>query len=285
MYPNVRPASVRFNPIHAILPALFLFAPAAGAEEAGETIPEHHSQVWIGYEYIEDASVPGQELTQKSIPLVMTRESDDYAIEVTIPYLQRTAPSGKIAKDHHHESRTASAVVTPRVTNQGLGDITASLQRTLMNEKDSAFSLFVKGEIKFGTADVKQGLGTGMNDYFLEIKTRKTVDAFTVSASIGRAKFGSPGDVSVDDVAESIYFRDIYYGALGGSYQVNEDLKTGVNLEMGQAAQAGGYQQRDLSALAEYKYVPGKTVRLQILKSITPGISSWSVSASLGTEL
>src|SRR5512141_1601432 len=131
-------AADRFCPICAIFPALFLVAPAASAEETGESLQEHRSQISIGYEYVEDASVPGQELTQRSIPLVMTRESDDYAVEVVIPYLQRTAPSGKIAKDHHHESRTASAAVTPRVTNQGLGDITASLQRTLMGEKDSA---------------------------------------------------------------------------------------------------------------------------------------------------
>lgn len=285
MRPNIPTAAVRFNPILAILPAVFLFAPAASAEEGGESLPEHHSQVAIGYEYVEDASVPGQELTQRSIPLVMTRESDDYAVELVIPYLQRTAPSGKIAKDHHHESRTASAVITPRVTNQGLGDITASLQRTLIGEKDSAFSLYVKGEIKFGTADVKQGLGTGVNDYFLEIKAKRIVDAFTGQASIGRAKFGSPGDVSVDDVAESIYFRDIYYGSLGGTYQVNEDLKVGMNLEMGQAAQVGGYQQRDLSGVTEYKFSRNQTVRLVLLKSITPGISSWTGSVAIATEL
>jgi hypothetical protein len=202
-----------------------------------------------------------------------------------VPYLQRTAPSGKIANSPHHEYKHETGTAAPRITDAGLGDITTSLQLTLLNEKNAGFSLYAKGEIKFGTADVARGLGTGVNDYFLEIKTKRTIDAFTGSASVGRAKFGSPGIVTIDEVSKSLNFKDIYFGSIGGTYQLNEELKAGLNLELGQAAEVGGYQQRDLSASTEYKYAPNKTVRMQLLKSITPSISSWGLSASLATEI
>ena len=268
-----------------LLSASLFFTQTAAADESVESTPQSHSSVSIGGDYIEDSSVPDQELTQMTIPLLFTRETEDYVFEFNVPYIQRSAPSGKVAKSHHHESKNDSATLAPRVTNAGLGDVSTSLQRMLLNEKNAAFSLSAKGEVKFGTADVTRGLGTGMNDYFVEIKAKKTLEAFTGNASIGYAKFGSPGEVEINDVKKSIYFKNIYFGSVGGAYQMNEDLKAGLNLEMGQAAETGGYQQRDLSASTEYKYSPNKTVRMRILKSITPGISSWGLSASLATEL
>jgi hypothetical protein len=277
--------AARISPLLVRLIVALLFAQSVSAEENGEYRDPSHSSVTLGAEYISDTSIPNQELSQVTIPLLLTRETDDYAVELVLPYLQRTAPSGKVAKSHHHESKNDSSAVSPRLTNEGLGDISTSLQRTLMSENSAAFSLFARGEIKFGTADVKRGLGTGKNDYFLEIKASRSFDAFTGHASIGHAKFGSPGEVKVNDVKKSIYFRDIYFGSVGGIYKISENLRTGLMLEMGQAAELGGYQQRDLSVISEYSFSTGRSARMQILKSVTHGISSWGLNAYLWTAL
>jgi hypothetical protein len=66
---------------------------------------------------------------------------------------------------------------------------------------------------------------------------------------------------------------------------LNESLKAGLKLEMGQTAETGGYPQRDLSASTEYKFSSGKSLRMRVLKSLTPGITSQGFSASLTTEM
>jgi hypothetical protein len=180
------------------------------ADDSDESVQQSHVSVSLGADYLEDTSVPDQGLTQMTIPLVITRENEDYAFEITLPYLQRTAPSGKLAIGHHQESRNDSdTTVAQRVTNKGLGDISTSLQRTLLNEKSAILSLCLKGEIKLGTADATQGLGSGMNDYFVEMKAKKTLDDFTGGASIGYAKLGSPGQIEINGIKKSIYFRNI----------------------------------------------------------------------------
>ena len=271
-----------------IIPLLalsLLISQPVAAEEIGEPVQSRHLKATIGLDYTKDTSVPGQEISQKDIPVGFSLETDNYVFEVNIPYIQRTAPSGKVAKSHHHESKKDAATVAPIVANAGLGDVTSSLQYALLNEKDAPLSLFAKVGVKLATADVASGLGTGVNDYFVELKTNKTFGNFTGSASIGYAILGSPGEVKINDVKKFLYFNNIYFGSLGGSYQFTENLNADLNLDLGQATETGGSQQRDLSAGMEFKFSTNQSIRVQVLKSVTPGISSWGASASLSTAL
>jgi len=273
---------ILFSPLLAIS---LLASRSTLADETVNAVPARHLTGTIGFDYTKDTSVPGQEISQQDIPIGLIFETENCVFEVNIPYIQRTAPSGKVAKSHHHESRKDAATVSPLVTNAGLGDVTTSLRYTLLNEKDAPLSLFVKGEVKLATAEIAKGLGTGVNDYFGELRASKTLGDFTGSASIGYAIMGSPGEVKINDVKKFLYFNNIYFGSVGGSYQFTESLHADLNLDMGQATETGGSQQRDLSAAMEFKFSPTQSIRMQVLKSIAPGISSWGASAYLSTAL
>lgn len=257
----------------------------ANAAETVNAAPARQLTTMIGLDYSKDTSVPGQEISQKDIPVGFSFETENYVFEMNVPYIQRTAPSGKVAKSHHHESKKDATTVAPIVTNAGLGDITSSLRYTLLNEKDAPLSLYAKGEVKLATADVASGLGTGVNDYFAELKVSKSVGAFTGSASIGYAIIGSPGEVKINDVNKILYFNNIYFGSVGGAYQFTESLQTELNLDLGQATETGGSQQRDLSAGMEFKFSANQSIHVQVLKSIAPGISNWGTSASLSSAM
>ncbi|HLY96525.1 MAG TPA: hypothetical protein VKO66_04865 [Sideroxyarcus sp.] len=238
----------------------------------------------IGFEYLKDTSVPGQESSQTNIPIGLSRATDDFVFEVYIPYIRRTAPSGKIASSHHHESREDSVAAAPVVTNEGLGDITASLQFALLNGQSAPISLSAKGEVKLATADVKRGLGTGANDYSIEFIARHSSGSYKGEASVGYANLGSPGEVKINDVKKTLYFRNIYFGSLSGAYRVSENLDAGMKLELAQASYGNGPQQRDLSATMEYRLSPQRTLRAELLKSLTPGLSLYGFSTALLTE-
>lgn len=253
------------------------------AEELVLAPPSTQTHAVIGFEYLADSSVPGQESSQKSTIFGLSVESGKYIFEVCMPYIQRTAPSGKVAKSHHHESRKESNAVAPIVTDSGLGDATASLEYKIMDDTDAAFSVSAKGEFKMAIADVASGLGTGENDYAVEIITGKSAGNFAASASLGYAILGSPGDVEINDVKKSLYFNNIFYASAGMSYQFTESLNTELRLEAGQATETGGTPQRDFSVAMQYEFLTHQTLQLQLMKSLSPGINSWGAGTTLSS--
>ena len=241
----------------------------------------------IGIESFKDTTEPGQEVSQVNIPLGISIETEKVTFEINIPYVQRTAPSGKIASSEHHESKKkdAAAVSAPLVKSAGLGDVTTSLMYTLLNEKSAPLSLFAKGKLKLATADLASGLGTGQNDYSGEVKISKSLGDFAANASIGYAILGSPGEVEINDVKKSIYYNNIYFGSLGGTYQFNERLSTDMHLDLGQASETGGFVQRDLTIGLDFDFTSNKTLHLQAMKSLTPGLKVYGVGASLAIAM
>ncbi len=244
----------------------------------------------VGIDSIKDATVPGQESNQQDTSLGISLETENYTFEINIPYIQRTAPSGTIAHGDHneHKSKPATAVPAPIVSNAGLGDVTTSLQYAVLKEENAPLSLSVKGGFKLATADLAKGLGTGQNDYSAELKASKSLGEFTGDASIGYALLGSPGVVKIDEKTNSsntILFNNILFGSVGGTYGFKEHLETNVKLDMGQAAVAGGFQQRDLSAAIDYKFSKNRSLHMQVMKSITAGLNILGAYASLSFAL
>lgn len=261
-------------------------------EKPAETAPikpKHRSFASIGISDMSDTSVPGQEISQRDIPIAFSFESDKYVFEISIPYITRTAPSGKVAKSHHHESKkketTTVTTPAPILTTSGLGDITSSLTYSLMNEDDSFLSLTARGEVKLGTADVTVGLGTGVNDYFGELGASKSFGDFSVSAGLGYAILGSPGEIEINDVKKSIYFNNIFYGSLGADYALTESFNIGMELAAGQATETGGSEQRDVSVSMSYHFTERQSVDFHAVRSLTPGITSHTYGASFSTSM
>jgi hypothetical protein len=256
--------------------------------EIAPLTPSHKmSFASIGISDMSDTSVPGQEISQRDIPIGFSFETDKYVFEVSIPYITRTAPSGKVAKSHHHESKRSESttVAAPILTTSGIGDITSSLTYKLMDEEDALLSLSAKGEVKLGTADVAVGLGTGVNDYFGELAASKSFGDFSLSAGLGYAILGSPGEIEINDVKKSIYFNNIFFGSLGADYQLTDSFNVGMEIAAGQATETGGSEQRDLSLSMSYQFTEDQSVDFHAVRSLTPGIISHTYGASFSTAM
>lgn len=285
---STTPAQVNTVPAEIAQPAEVPTSVAiVKTEETSKPKPTSIKTTTLGIETYKDTTEPGQEVSQVNIPLGISIETEKVTFEVSIPYLQRTAPSGKIASSEHHESKKkdSAAVATPLVKSAGLGDVTTSLMYKLLNEDSAPLSLFAKGKLKLATADLASGLGTGQNDYSGELKVSKSLGNFAANASIGYAILGSPGEVEINDVKKSIYYNNIYFGSLGGTYQFSERLSTDMHLDLGQASETGGFAQRDLTIGMDFDFSPNKTLHLQALKSLTPGLKFYGVGASLAVAM
>jgi len=278
----------------AILLTLFSTHAAFAEEASAQTTPAtavaaaSHMDASIGYEFLSDTTTAGQEATTQFMPFGFAAESENYVFEISVPYINRSAPAGKVLKNHHEESHKTTTV-SAIVANQGFGDVTTSLQRFILKEEASALNLSARAEMKIATADTTKGLGTGVNDYFVEILGSKTMNKLTGKASIGYALLGTPGTITVNEdgkntASVTLSFNNIYFGSIGTAYELSEQLSANAGFEYGQAAESGGFEQRDLSGGIKFKYSDKQTLQLRAVKSVTPGLSIWGASLSLSHQ-
>jgi hypothetical protein len=269
--------------------SLLLVTSAAIANEPTTKASSFHTSSTIGFEMISDTTTAGQTASDKFFPISFSVESERYAFEISMPYIERSAPSGAILKDHHHkESRTNQTTATPIVTNQGFGDLTTSLQHFILNEKTAVINLSAKAEMKLATADTAKGLGTGVNDYFLEMQASKSFGNWMAKTSLGYGILGNPSSIKVNDDDENdanntvaLNLKNILYGSLGASYAISDVWKADINFDYGQASEVGGSEQQDLSAAIKYQISPHNLLQLSAFKSMVPSLSVTGASVYL----
>lgn len=65
-------------------------------------------------------------------------------------------------------------------TESGLGDIVTAVAYNFYNIAAPQVGANVTGKIKFGTADKNKSLGTGMNDYVVQLDIYKKLNQCTI---------------------------------------------------------------------------------------------------------
>ena len=174
--------------VPAIVPAILMlaFAGAAHGEVRLSTGVEYTSGSYGGTEDIEDLYVP----------VTLSMSGNRISASVTVPYLSVRAPLGTTLGPYG-EPLPGSGEIT---TESGLGDVTASL--TLFDafySPDLAFAIDLTGAVKFGTADVDKGLGTGEQDFTIRADLYKFFEQFTLLTSLGYKLRGDPAGIDLDD--------------------------------------------------------------------------------------
>ncbi len=142
----------------------------------------------------------------------------------------------------------------------------------IYNNRDAKLGADLTGKIKFGTADRDKGLGTGENDYFLQVDAYKTVDRVTGFGSVGRAYLGS---------SPFIQLNNVWYLNLGASYQLNERDSAGLSFDARQRASASSDPQRELTAFWVRKLDRATKVHAYALVGLANGSPDWGLGASL----
>ena len=136
----------------------------------------------LGAEYSEGDYGTGVTSRAWYIPFAWRYGNDDIRASVTVPYLiiegsslvtfdgRRISPSG-MGMGGGGSGGTSS---TTR-TESGLGDIMLSGSYLLLSEADTRPWVAATAKVKLGTADENKGLGTGENDYAVQLDAGKGV--------------------------------------------------------------------------------------------------------------
>jgi len=171
----------------------------------------------VGAEYTTGGYGGDESVDETYLPVTATLDLERVSFRVTVPYLSVSAPELTYIDVPGGEPIIGEG---PRVTTNGIGDVHASVTvYDVIVSSDGDFALDLTGKIKFGTADVEDGLGTGQEDFALQADLFRFFTKFTAIGSAGYALRGDPANVDL---------QDIFYATLGGSYGVNERVECGA---------------------------------------------------------
>lgn len=171
------------------------------------------------------------------VPLTARLSTGRLALELTVPYLSVTAPTGSTVTEPGNEPVPGSG---PTTTESGLGDIIAGVTLyDVVYSDELGVALDLTGKVKLGTADEAKGLGTGEQDFTLRADLYKFFEQFTLMGSAGYKYRGDPADLDLENVL---------IGSFGGAYSVSDDTSVGLIYDYRESALADGDAVSELSA-------------------------------------
>lgn len=191
------------------------------------------------------------------VPVTGVYAADRYAVRVTIPYLELTLPQ---------ESGAGTTTVS------GLGDVLlAASVFDVLRSQDGTVALDLTGKIKFGTADEAQGLGTGEQDYSLQMDVLKFLAGGTLIGTLGYKARGEPLGWVLDDS---------WYASLGGLRRQGDATRIGFFFDYHGASLPGLSARRELTALWSRELSEQWQLQAYLVGGLSDASPDWGASLS-----
>lgn len=160
------------------------------------------------------------------VPFTVRLQSGRFTWSATLPYLQISGPGNVLPN-----IGSVGAGSNVRTTNSGMGDIRLGADYRVWSDNSSGVALTVGGRVKLGTADHAAGLGTGKNDYALQLRLSRATGKLYLAATAGYRKQGSP---------TGLQLRNVAYGKADIIYSFSRSNSLGFSTFYDQASLATG---------------------------------------------
>lgn len=255
-----------------VLAAVSMVAPLWAAAESDLSVS-------LGAEYTTGNYGTGADTTIWYFPLSFSYGSEVTTFSITVPYLIVEGP-GNVTPAIGDTPRGMApgmgamqvvrpgAVAPTRRRESGLGDVVLSASVRLVAEATAQPRIDLTGKIKLATADEDRNLGTGENDYAVQLDMEKGV----FFGYLGYRVYGDPPGINLDNVA---------YGLVGLSRPLDSATRAGVSLYAQQAAAVGTDNQLELSLFLNRKLGKGNQLRPYVVFGLSDGSPDWGVGVTL----
>jgi hypothetical protein len=165
---------------------------------------------------------------------------------------------------------TTAASAPSNDTESGLGDVIAAATYNFYDNKTSGVSLDLTGKIKFATASESKGLGSGKNDYALQLDANKNFQKWAFYTSVGYKWLGDP---------DGGRFKNVWYGTLGGDYKLTESGKLGVTLDAATSA-SNGPRQLETSVYFTQRFSKAAKLNAYLSKGLSDANANWGAGVT-----
>lgn len=207
------------------------------------------------------------------LPFSAQYATPGYRFKVTVPVIRVDGPPGVVYNIGNLHPRTRTGANT--TTHMGLGDVllqgsvnvyAANARRTLID---------VTGKVKLGSADRNKNLGTGENDYFVQVDASETVGRNTWFGSLGYAVLGDPPGVNL---------KNAPYLTVGASHRLEPDLSAGAALYTRDAVVDGGDSQQEVRAFLTRHVDRHRTVQAYALLGLANASPDYGMGATFSYQ-
>lgn len=227
----------------------------------GLTCAHAETTVSLGVDYNTGDYGTNEDTDIVYVPLILKHETGPWIGKLTLPYIRVTGPGDVIP-----DIGRVGAVSAPRRTEQGLGDVVASLTRAVYSGQ--RLLLDATGKIKFATADEDKGLGTGENDYSAQIDAYVPAGKVTPLATLGYRVLGDPPGVDLDNVV---------YASAGLTYAIDKRTNTGAIFDYREASSERAEARRELLVFLSGKPQPGWSLQGYAVRGFSDDSPDWGV--------
>lgn len=219
------------------------------------------------------------------VPLSVGYEADRWSVKLTVPYVSISGASdvipgvGRVKNNNPHGrghgKGNGSTTPTANETSgsaSGLGDVVAQATYGLVRNDEAKFGLDLTGKIKFGTANENEGLGTGKNDFGVNLDAYKGFGAWTVFGGAGWTKYGS---------STYIPLHNGWNGNVGAGYKLGDADSVGAYYYYREKISDSGYAQKELTGYWNHHISDALRLQAYALAGFSDGSPDWGVGASL----
>ncbi len=206
------------------------------------------------------------------VPFTAKYETDLTTLKLTVPWLTITGPGDVVGADAAIVRQGSSGKTT---TESGLGDVVFSVAQTIANIGETRpLILDLTGKVKFATASTSKGLGTGENDYTLELDAYKPLAySITLLGGLGYKKLGDPADVNLNNV---------WFGSAGVSYKLNPSSSAGIMADYRQATLNTSDPLREVTAFFTHKFSAQYKLQSYLTHGYSDASTDWGGGVMLG---
>jgi hypothetical protein len=207
------------------------------AAPTGAQAEDSGFSVGVGAEYTTGKYGGETAIEETYVPVSLAYDATRLSVRLTVPYLSVKAPQGTVVEGPDGEQIIGEGPVS---TEGGIGDVIAALTvYDVLSFADGEFVMDLTGEIKFGTADEKKGLGTGQSDYSVQADAFRFFGRVTAIGSVGYMVRGDPDDIDLEDV---------FFAAAGATCAVSDRTRLGIFYDYQEASVPGNDAMQELSA-------------------------------------
>lgn len=205
------------------------------------------------------------------VPVTLKYQDQSWTLKLIVPYLRITGPGNVIDVMNGGAAANGNFTTSP-VTRSGLGDVIASASRNAYNGGPSGVVVNLTGKIKFGTASLAQGMGTGATDFAFQSDTFKVTGSLTTFGSLGYKIYGSPPGYTL---------QNAFYGSLGESYKFSQETYGGISINLGQKNISTGSFHRQAMLFAGHKLDKNWKLQGYVLKGFTKSVPDTGAGVSV----
>ncbi|GAB3027717.1 MULTISPECIES: transporter [Oleiagrimonas] len=222
-----------------------------------------------------------------SVPLTFGYDTGKWRFKLTVPYIHISGtgnvvpgvgkvnngnPRGLGRGNGNAGGGTTTTTTQTSSSASGLGDVVAKASYNLFYDQTDRFGMDLGAKVKFGTADENKGLGTGKNDYGLNLDAYKGIGHWTVFGGVGYMNYGSSQYIKLKNGANA---------NVGASYRFSKSDSLGAYYYYRERIADGGYAQKELTGYWNHNLDDSLRLQAYVMTGFSDGSPDWGGGASL----